>query len=89
MGGEVEEFEDGMEITGGHPLHGAVMQSYGDHRIAMAFAIAGLFASGETTIENTACVNTSYPGFAKHLEAVMQESTDPQAYRIPTIVYSH
>ena len=88
MGGEVEEFEDGMEITGGHPLHGAVMQSCGDHRIAMAFAIAGLFASGETIIENTACVNTSYPGFAKHLEAIIQEATDPQAYQIPTIVHS-
>jgi 3-phosphoshikimate 1-carboxyvinyltransferase len=46
MGAEVEEFEDGMEITGGRPLHGATLDSHGDHRIAMAFAIAGLFASG-------------------------------------------
>jgi 3-phosphoshikimate 1-carboxyvinyltransferase len=89
MGGEVEEFEDGMVITGGHPLHGAVMQSYGDHRIAMAFAIAGLFASGETVMENTDCVNTSYPGFARHLAAVMQESTDPLAYQMPTLSHSH
>jgi 3-phosphoshikimate 1-carboxyvinyltransferase len=83
MGGEVEEFEDGMEITGGHPLRGATLQSYGDHRIAMAFAIAGLFAEGETVIENTACVNTSYPGFVKHLQAVMNHETDPAAYELP------
>jgi 3-phosphoshikimate 1-carboxyvinyltransferase len=83
MGGEVEEFEDGMEITGGHPLRGATLQSYGDHRIAMAFAIAGLFAQGETVIENTACVNTSYPGFVKHLQAVMNHETDPAAYELP------
>lgn len=85
MGAEVEEFEDGMEITGGKPLHGAVLQSYGDHRIAMAFAIAGLFAEGETVIENTDCVNTSYPGFEKHLAAIMKEKTDPQAYVLKTI----
>jgi 3-phosphoshikimate 1-carboxyvinyltransferase len=88
MGGEIEEFEDGMEITGGHPLHGTTLQSYGDHRIAMAFAIAGLFASGETQIENTACVNTSYPGFSKHLEAVMHHATEPSAYQIPTITHA-
>lgn len=83
MGGEVEEFEDGMEITGGHPLRGATLQSYGDHRIAMAFAIAGLFSQGETVIENTACVNTSYPGFVKHLQAVMNHETDAAAYELP------
>ncbi len=70
MGADVEEFEDGMEIHGGKPLHGAHLDSFGDHRIAMAFAIAGLFAQGETVIENTDCINTSYPGFADHLEAI-------------------
>jgi 3-phosphoshikimate 1-carboxyvinyltransferase len=89
MGAEVEEFEDGMEITGGHALHGATLQSYGDHRIAMAFAIAGLFASGETIVENTACVNTSYPGFSRHLEAIMAEAADATAYELPTISHSH
>ena len=89
MGGEVEEFEDGMEITGGHALHGATLHSYGDHRIAMAFAIAGLFASGETVIENTACVNTSYPGFSRHLEAIMAEACDAAAYEFPTLSHSH
>ena len=70
MGVDLEEYEDGMEITGGRPLKGAKLDSFGDHRIAMAFAIAGLFAKGETVINNTACIDTSYPGFAKHLEAI-------------------
>ncbi|MDA7891400.1 3-phosphoshikimate 1-carboxyvinyltransferase [Akkermansiaceae bacterium] len=73
MGGEVEEFEDGMIITGGRTLKGAGLDSYGDHRIAMAFAIAGLLAGeGQTTIANTACVATSYPTFAEHLETFCQ-----------------
>ena len=71
MGGEVEEFEDGMEITGAKPLTGASLDSYGDHRIAMAFAIAGLHSQGETTITNTDCINTSYPGFTEHLESIV------------------
>lgn len=75
MGAEVEEFEDGMEITGGKPLHAAEMKSYGDHRIAMAFLIAGLFAKGETVMHNTDCINTSYPGFSDHLNSVIQASS--------------
>ena len=67
MGVAVEEFSDGMAITGGKPLKGARLKSFGDHRIAMAFAIAGLFATGETIIEDTACVQTSYPGFSEML----------------------
>ncbi|MGC6465024.1 MAG: 3-phosphoshikimate 1-carboxyvinyltransferase [Akkermansiaceae bacterium] len=73
MGGEVEEFEDGMVITGGQSLRGAAVKSYGDHRIAMAFAIAGLLAEdGETTIEGTECIATSYPTFEKHLSSFSQ-----------------
>ena len=67
MGADVEELPDGMVIRGGHPLHGAHLESHGDHRIAMAFAIAGLFATGETVITGTECVETSYPGFAGQL----------------------
>jgi 3-phosphoshikimate 1-carboxyvinyltransferase len=67
MGVPVDEFEDGMEITGGAPLKGAELISYGDHRIAMAFAVAGLFAEGVTTISDTDCIATSYPTFEKHL----------------------
>jgi 3-phosphoshikimate 1-carboxyvinyltransferase len=63
MGVKVDEAEDGMTIYGGGKLEGARLPSYGDHRIAMAFAIAGLFASGTTIIEDTACVRTSYPQF--------------------------
>jgi 3-phosphoshikimate 1-carboxyvinyltransferase len=70
MGVPVEEFEDGMEITGGTQLRGARLKSFGDHRIAMAFAIAGLFAKGDTIIEDVECVQTSYPGFAEMLEKV-------------------
>ena len=67
LGVQVEEFPDGMAITGGRPLKGARLPCHHDHRIAMAFAVAGLFAEGETIIEDTACVNTSYPGFAQAL----------------------
>lgn len=68
MGADVTEHPDGLEIRGGRPLHGARLDSHGDHRIAMAFVVAGLFADGETILENTACVETSYPGFAQQLE---------------------
>jgi len=68
MGAEVQEQPDGLTIHGGRPLHGARLTSHGDHRIAMAFAIAGLFADGETVIEDAGCVETSYPGFAEQLK---------------------
>ncbi len=71
MGVDVEEKPDGMEIHGGKPLRGARLPSFGDHRIAMAFSIAGLFAQGETLIEDVACVDTSYPGFEEHLQMAM------------------
>jgi 3-phosphoshikimate 1-carboxyvinyltransferase len=72
MGVPVDEFEDGMEITGGTPLKGAELISYGDHRIAMAFAVAGLFAEGVTTISDTDCIATSYPTFEKHLAQFLE-----------------
>ena len=78
MGGQVSETEDGLEIVGGVPLHGARLDSFGDHRIAMAFAVAGLFAEGETVITNTECVNTSYPGFFQTLEGLLKEQTGVQ-----------
>jgi 3-phosphoshikimate 1-carboxyvinyltransferase len=85
MGADVTEFDDGMEIQGGHPLHGAQIDSFGDHRIAMAFAIAGLFAAGETVIHNTDCVNTSYPGFARHLDAILNHRSAPDDFTLPTL----
>ena len=72
MGAKVEEFPDGMEITGGTPLHGAVMDCYGDHRIAMSFLMAVLNADGETTLHNCHSINTSYPGFEEHLRTLTQ-----------------
>ena len=71
MGADVTERADGLEIRGGRPLHGARLTSHGDHRIAMAFAIAGLFAGGETIIEDAACVETSYPGFDRQLQQIL------------------
>ena len=69
FGVSVRELPDGLEITGsgGRPLVGASVTSFGDHRIAMAFAIAGLFSEGESIISDVDCVSTSYPGFAEHL----------------------
>ncbi len=73
MGADVHEFEDGMIIEGGQNLKGAPLDSFGDHRIAMAFTIAGLLAKeGSTTIANTACVATSYPNFSEHLKEISQ-----------------
>lgn len=68
MGAQVVELDDGLEIHGRAPLRGARLSSFGDHRIAMAFAIAGLFAEGETVIQDVGCVATSYPDFAKTLQ---------------------
>lgn len=68
MGADVEETEDGMIIRGGKPLHGAVIDSHLDHRIAMTFAITGCMAEGETEILGAECVNISYPGFYDDLK---------------------
>ena len=57
-----------MVIEGGYPLHGGLIESHLDHRIAMSFAIASLIAEGETTIQNADCVNISYPSFYEDLE---------------------
>lgn len=63
MGARVEETADGMIIHGGSPLHGAVIDSRKDHRIAMTFAVTALAASGQTEILDADCVSISYPGF--------------------------
>src|SRR5947209_7089878 len=71
MGVQVIELNDGLEIHGPAPLRGAKLACFGDHRIAMAFAVAGLFADGETIIQDSECVRDSYPGFEKDLEEFM------------------
>ena len=68
MGAEIEEFEDGLSISGKAALKGAPVESYGDHRIAMAMAIAALIADGTTTINGISSVNISFPGFFEILK---------------------
>lgn len=63
MGIKVGELDDGMAIDGGTGLEGAEIESFGDHRIAMSFAVAGLIANGPTVIKDAECVEISYPGF--------------------------
>ena len=72
MGAEVEVREDGLRIAGRQPLHGAEVDSFGDHRIAMASAVAALGASGELRIRNAGVVDISYPGFFATLEGLLQ-----------------
>ncbi len=73
MGAKVREKDDGLVITGPTKLKGATLDSYGDHRIAMAFSIAALIADGETTIENAECVDISFPSFYDTLEAIRRD----------------
>ena len=82
MGAQATELSDGLEVYGPAPLHGALLPSFGDHRIAMAFAIAGLFADGETVIQGAECIRVSYPGF----ETVIEEFTNPKRMQISTPV---
>jgi len=72
MGAEVEEREDGLKIRGRQSLHGAELESYGDHRIAMAFAIAALGATGDTLIQGAESAAISYPAFFATLEAIAE-----------------
>ncbi len=63
LGASIEATDDGMVIHGPTPLKGNAVDSFGDHRLAMMAAIAGLIARGETTISGWECVNISFPGF--------------------------
>lgn len=72
MGADITGTDDGMIIRGGKPLHGAVIHSRKDHRIAMSFAIAAMCAEGETEILDADCVNISYPDFYRDLEKLQK-----------------
>jgi 3-phosphoshikimate 1-carboxyvinyltransferase len=72
MGATVEEFDDGLRVPGGQRLRGASLDSFGDHRIAMAFAIAALRAEGETEIRGADAAVISYPEFFTTLDSVVQ-----------------
>jgi 3-phosphoshikimate 1-carboxyvinyltransferase len=68
MGATVDEHPDGLTVHGRGALTGATVRSHGDHRIAMALAIAGLAAAGETEIEDAGCIAVSFPEFPSLLE---------------------
>jgi len=72
LGALVEEREDGLKIPGGQILHGAELQSFGDHRIAMAFSIAALRARGDTLIRGSECAAISYPAFFDTLQSLVE-----------------
>jgi 3-phosphoshikimate 1-carboxyvinyltransferase len=82
MGAQVIELNDGLEIHGPAPLRGARLASFADHRVAMAFAVAGLFAEGETVIQDADCIRESYPGF----ESALNEFVSPKRMRVSTPV---
>ena len=84
MGAQVIELNDGLEIHGRGSLRGAKVASFGDHRIAMAFAVAGLFADGDTVVQDAQCVQESYPNFREALDEIM----NPKKVRITTPVIS-
>ena len=67
MGADIQPTDDGMIIHGGKPLHGAEINSYLDHRIAMSFAVAGTICDGTLTIKDGDCVKISYPEFYEDL----------------------
>jgi 3-phosphoshikimate 1-carboxyvinyltransferase len=73
MGAIVEERPDGVSVHGPAELHGATVESHGDHRVAMALAVAALVASGPTTIEDADSVAVSYPNFFAQLEDLTHE----------------
>jgi 3-phosphoshikimate 1-carboxyvinyltransferase len=70
LGAQIVERPDGLVIQGGVPLRGVRVHSRGDHRIAMALAVAGLVAEGETIVEDSACIATSFPQFVDTLNAL-------------------
>lgn len=72
LGVRIEEKRDGMVINGAGGFKGASCDSHGDHRVAMALTIAGLKASEDSAIENSECIDTSFPGFVELLERVVE-----------------
>ena len=70
LGAEVDEFPDGVWVPGNQTLHGGEIDSFGDHRIAMAFAVAGLFSDGPVTIKDPSCVGISFPSFFELLDSL-------------------
>lgn len=72
LGVNIKELEDGMEIEGPNEIVGGTVESYGDHRIAMAMAICGLFAKEHINIKNPKCIDISFPEFESQLKKVVK-----------------
>jgi 3-phosphoshikimate 1-carboxyvinyltransferase len=72
MGAEVEEFDDGLRVSGRSKLRGATIAPRGDHRIAMAFSVAALIAQGESEIKDAECVGVSFPEFFDLLDSAAE-----------------
>jgi 3-phosphoshikimate 1-carboxyvinyltransferase len=72
MGADIEELDDGFIINGPTPLNGTTIETFHDHRITMAFTIAGLIAEGDTVLNHPKCVSISYPEFFDVLEQLKQ-----------------
>ena len=73
MGAEVEEYDDGLFVNGGTKLRGSLLDSYGDHRIAMAFSIAALLADGPSEMSGASCVDISFPEFFELLHQIIDK----------------
>jgi 3-phosphoshikimate 1-carboxyvinyltransferase len=71
LGAQIEPYEDGFAVSGPTSLRGTVVESHGDHRLAMALAVAGLVAEGETTVRNTEWIADSFPGFEELLRSLL------------------
>jgi 3-phosphoshikimate 1-carboxyvinyltransferase len=72
MGAQVAEREDGLDVPGGQTLHGAILDAGGDHRIAMAFSIAALRATGDSLIQGAESAAISFPEFFDLLERISE-----------------
>jgi 3-phosphoshikimate 1-carboxyvinyltransferase len=70
LGVKIQELPDGMEIEGPNRIIGGTVESYGDHRIAMALAVCGLFADGDVSVANSDCITISFPQFAEILTEI-------------------
>jgi 3-phosphoshikimate 1-carboxyvinyltransferase len=70
MGAMINASNNSLEVTGGRKLHGAKLDSHGDHRIAMACTIAALVAEGNTVVHGIECINKSYPNFVRDIRSI-------------------
>ena len=72
MGADIEELDDGMIIKGKNKLNGAYINTFNDHRIAMAFSIASLISNGEVKLDNKSCIDISFPGYLNLLNKLLK-----------------